>query len=106
MFTQELTTKSLDDVAPSSIAYFTKLDVCSVLDISISTLGRYRDDLIELGIPNFEWTFYSTVCDRRSVEILWQYTQLVRLLRKEVAKENIIKHMKSYWRKYDKSQKR
>ncbi|WP_414589698.1 hypothetical protein [Scytonema sp. PCC 10023] len=101
MACQQLFTNSLDDVVPN-IAYFTKQDICSTLGISISTLARYRDDLIGLKIPGFEWTFYSTVCDRHSVEILHQYTQLVRMLRKEVAKENIKQHMETFWREYDK----
>lgn len=99
---QKLSTKSLDAAVPASVAYFTKADICSLLDISISTLGRYRDDLIQLDIPRFEWTFYSTVCDRSSVEALYQYTQLVKMLRKEVARENIKQHMETFWREYDK----
>lgn len=93
---QQLSINSLDDVAPS-IAYFTKTDMCSLLGVSISTLARYRDELLEINIPRFEWTFYSTVCDRTSVEILYQYAQLVRMRRKEIAKDTITKHMEDFF---------
>jgi hypothetical protein len=99
---QKLSTNSLDELGAANIAFFTKANICSLLDISISTLGRYRDELLDMKVQRFEWTFYSTVCDRDSVEVLCQYAQLVKMLRKEIAKENIKQHMEIFWREYDK----
>lgn len=94
--TQKLSTNSLDDLVAPDIAYFTNNDICSALGVSISTLARYRDDLLDLKIPRFKWNFYHP-CDRDSVEILYQYMQLVQMLRKDVTREIIKQHMEAYW---------
>ncbi|MFN6460822.1 MAG: hypothetical protein RMZ41_003115 [Nostoc sp. DedVER02] len=103
MRTQELTTTSLDDRAPG-IVFFPKAQMCSVLEISPSTLDRYRNDLIEEGVPRFEWYFYSIGYERDSAECLYQYAQLIRERRKGRAKAEIVNHMKKFWEKYDSNQ--
>lgn len=101
MNAQQFTTISLEEIAPE-IVFFPKLQLCSLMDISPSTLDRYRNELIELGVPGFEWFFYSSGYDKDSAECLNQYAQLVRDMRKERAKRLIKSHMESFWRKYGK----
>jgi hypothetical protein len=72
--------------------------MCGVCDISLSTLERYRNDLIQLKVPKFEWYFYSTGFDRTSAEIIYQYAQLVKMQRKERAKDLVTQHMEDFWR--------
>ncbi|MCC5639239.1 hypothetical protein LC593_26125 [Nostoc sp. CHAB 5844] len=64
---------SLDDVAPG-VDFFPTKTMFTVCDISLSTLERYRNDLIELKVPKFEWYFYSTGFDRISAETIYQGT--------------------------------
>ncbi|MFN6495812.1 MAG: hypothetical protein RMX65_002040 [Nostoc sp. DedQUE01] len=99
MTTQELTTISLDDLVPE-VVFFPKAQLCSLLDVSPSTLDRYRNELIELKVPGFEWYFYSTGYDKDSAECLHQYARLVREQRKDRAKDLIKNHMEKYWNKY------
>lgn len=89
--------RSLNDVTPG-IDFFPTKVMCSVCDVSPSTLERYRNDLLELKVPKFEWYFYSTGFDRTSAEIIYQYAQLVKMQRKERAKDLITQHMETFWR--------
>jgi hypothetical protein len=65
--------KSLSELAPL-IDFFPTKVMCAVCRISLSTLERYRNDLLELKVPKFEWYFYSTGFDRTSAEIIYQYS--------------------------------
>lgn len=87
---------SLDEKVDSSIAYFPTPSILAVLEVSDTTLGRHRDDLLKAELPGFQWHFYQTGCDRKTLEILWQYTQLVRMYRRSKAKDTIKKHMENY----------
>src|SRR5690348_4255618 len=98
MLTQEIVT-TLDQIAPE-IVFFPKSQMCSLLDISPSTLDRYRNDLLELNVPGFEWYFFSTGYDKDSAECLYQYARLVREQRKDRAKDLIKTYMKEFWKKY------
>ncbi|QSJ14170.1 hypothetical protein JYQ62_19735 [Nostoc sp. UHCC 0702] len=88
---------SLNDVSPE-VEFFPTKVMCGLCDVSLSTLERYRNDLIGLKVPKFEWYFYSTGFDRTSAEIIYQYTQLVKMQRKERAKDLIKQHMEDFWR--------
>lgn len=95
--TLEIHTISLDEKIKSvNATYFPTPSVLEVLEVSDTTLGRYRDDLLNAKV-GFEWHFYQTGCDKKTLEILWQYTQLVRLMRRSKAKELISQHMENYW---------
>jgi hypothetical protein len=97
---QKLITVSLDDIAPL-VAFFPKMQLVSLCGISSATLDRYRNDLIEKQVPKFEWYFYSIGYDRNSAECMWQYTQLVKMMRVARAKDAIKSHMEEFWRDYD-----
>ncbi|ABA24693.1 hypothetical protein Ava_D0028 [Trichormus variabilis ATCC 29413] len=88
---------SLDDVAPG-VDFFPTKTMCAVCGVSLSTLERYRDDLINLKVPKFDWYFYSTGFERTSAEIIYQYAQLVKIQRKDRAKNSIKQHMEVFWR--------
>ncbi|MFN6572430.1 hypothetical protein [Dendronalium sp. ChiSLP03b] len=97
--TAKTATTSLDDVAPK-IVFFPRLQLASLCGISGSTLDRYRNDLIEAQVPKFEWQFYGGGYDRTSAECVWQYTQLIKMMRVAIAKQMISSHMEDFWRNY------
>lgn len=100
MNAQKLRTSSLDEIVPA-IAFFPRLQLASLCGVGGSTLDRYRNDLIEAKVSRFEWQFYGGGYDRESAECMWQYTQLVKMMRVAIAKQNIKSHMEYFWREYD-----
>ena len=100
MNAQKLRTSSLDEIVPA-IAFFPRLQLASLCGIGGSTLDRYRNDLIEAKVSRFEWQFYGGGYDRESAECMWQYAQLVKMMRLSIAKQNIKQHMEEFWREYE-----
>ena len=96
MSSQNLLTKSLKEVA-QGVVFFPKQTLCAICGVSPSTLDRHRNDLIEVSVPGFNWEFYSLGYDFKAAECVWQYCQLVKLMRRERAKEVIKKHMEEVW---------
>lgn len=78
------------------VAFFPTATMLSILGVSDTMLGRYRDDLLEVKCPGFQWYFYQTGCTFEVMEVLWQYRQLVKLVGRPQAKQNINQHMRDY----------
>lgn len=100
MNAQKVITKSLDDVAPG-VWFFPRSVLAGLCEVSGSTLDRYRDDLVEECPERFEWQFYGGGYTRDSAECMYQYAQLIKIMRLAIAKQNIKIHMKQFWKKYD-----
>lgn len=88
-----------EKVGSSSISYFPTAAMREILGVRKTMLERYRDDLLEVKCPGFQWVFYQNGCTAETMEVLWQYRQLVQLMGRLQAKENIAKHMKEYYGK-------
>ena len=93
---------TLDSIESTGVDFFPRhllIELFRVNGIKICdrTLSRYRDKLIELKIPNFEYQFYSKGYQRYSAECLWQYAQFVKLMRSQMANVRIKKHMEKFF---------
>lgn len=82
-----------EKVGNHDIDFFPTAAMLFILGVNDTTLGRYRDDLLEVKCPSFQWHFYQKGCSRKTMEVLWQYAQLVKLVGRSQAKESISKHM-------------
>lgn len=83
------------------IDFFTSKQLMDICHFSLSTLERYRNTLIDLRVPGFEYQFYSRGYSRRAAVCIWEYAQLVKQAGVVVAGENIYFHMIDYWRDND-----
>jgi hypothetical protein len=77
-----------------NVQFFPTKTVLELLNISPSTLERYRNSLIDLRCPGFEYQFYSKGYFRTSVISLWHYAQIVKQAGVVLADENISSYMK------------
>lgn len=80
----------------TNISFFPTATMLNILSVSDTMLGRYRDDLLEVKCPGFQWHFYQKGCSEETMEVLWQYAQLVKLVGRPQAKELIASHMEKY----------
>lgn len=94
--TCKLRTTSLKDRFPDEIFVSTQ-EARARTGLSRDTLDRHRNDLIEVGLPEFEWYFYGKGYDYKSLEAIWQYAQLVKMMGKARAKDEIKQHMEEFW---------
>lgn len=93
---QRFVTSSLP--LPETIAYITSVQLREICDrISVATLERCRNDLIDLNISQFSYQMYSGVYDRISAECIWQYRQLIKQLGKPIAETQIKQHLQEYF---------
>ena len=92
---QKFTTSSLS--LPGEVAYITSNQMCDICICSSSTLDRWRNDLLDLRVRNFDYQMYSGVYSRMSAECLWQYCQLIRQSSYAIAQTVINKHLEVYF---------
>lgn len=104
MNAQKIITKSLDNVAPG-VWFFPRSTLAGLCEVSGSTLDRYRNDLVEIQPQKFEWTFFGGGYTRESAECMYQYAQLIKIMRLAIAKQNIKTHMEQFWKDYDSNKK-
>jgi hypothetical protein len=79
------------------VSFFSTKSVLGILDVSSSTLERYRNRLLELACPGFEYRFYAKGYTLSSVICLWEYSQIIKQAGVPIADENIVIHMRDYW---------
>jgi len=92
---QRFTTNSLP--LPEHVVYITSNQLCDICICSGSTLDRWRNDLLDLRVSNFQYQMYSGVYSRMSAESLWQYCQLIRQSSYAVAQQEIKNHLEQYY---------